>query len=329
MTPLAPHLEAFFADRLRQQKAASPNTIAAYRDAFCLLLRFAEARLGKDPSRLALIDIDAPLVAAFLDSLEKKRRNTARTRNVRLAAIRSFFRFLALREPAHGALIQRVLSIPQKRATRRVVGFLTHLEVDALVAAPDRRTWMGQRDHLLLVVAIETGMRVSEIAHLCINDVTIAATSHIRCLGKGRKERITPLGRHTAPLLRRWIDERGAAATAPLFPARHGGPLSRDAVERLVKKYAKLATGKCPTISRKHVSPHVLRHTTAVRLLQAGVDRAVIALILGHESVETTQMYLDADLEAKERAFEKTAPVGTKKGRYRPASAIMAYLKSL
>ncbi len=329
MTPLAPLLEVFFVERLQRQKSASPNTIAAYRDAFCLLLRFAEARLGKDPSRLALVDIDAPLVVAFLESLEKDRRNTVRTRNIRLAAIRSFFRFLALREPASGALIHRVLSIPQKRATRRVIGFLTQLEVEALVAAPDQRNWMGRRDHLLLVVAIETGMRVSELTHAAIGDVTIAVTSHIRCIGKGRKERITPLGRHTAPRLRRWIDERAAPPTAPLFPARHGGQLSRDAVERLVQKYVKLDADKCPTILRKHVSPHVLRHTTAVRLLQAGVDRAVIALILGHESVETTQMYLHADLEAKERAFEKAAPVGTKKGRYRPATAVMAFLKSL
>ncbi|MBA3396163.1 MAG: site-specific integrase [Deltaproteobacteria bacterium] len=330
MTPLAPHLEAFFTDRLRRQKSVSPNTVAAYRDAFCLLLRFAQARLGKDPSKFTLTDIDASLVAAFLDSLEKERGNAVRTRNVRLAAIRSFFRFLALREPAYSALIQRVLAIPQKRHTRRVVGFLTQPEVAALVAAPDQSSLLGRRDHLLLVVTIETGMRVSEIIRLCIHDVTIAATSQIRCTGKGRKERITPVGRHTAPLLRRWIDERRAAPTAPLFPARHGGHLSRDAVERLVDKYAILAADKCPTLSHKKVSPHVLRHTTAVRLLQAGVDSAVIALILGHESVETTQMYFDADLSAKERAFERTAPIGTKKGRYRPAtSEVMAFLKSL
>jgi site-specific recombinase XerD len=303
--------------------------VAAYRDTFCLLLRFTEAQLGKDPSRLALSDIDAPLVATFLDSLEKERGNAVRTRNVRLAAIRSFFRFLALREPAHGALIQRVLAMPQKRPTRRIVGFLTQPEVDALVASPDQTTWLGRRDHLLLVVAIETGMRVSEIARLRISDVTIAATSQIRCIGKGRKERITPLGRRTAPLLRRWIDQRGSAPSAPLFPARHGGPLSRDAVERLVKKHVKLAADKCVTLSLKRVSPHVLRHTTAVRLLQAGVDCAVIALILGHESIETTQMYLDADLEAKARAFARTAPLGAKKGRYRPASTVMIFLKSL
>lgn len=329
MTPLAPHLEAFFTDRLLRQKSASPNTVAVYRDAFCLLLRFVEARLGKDPAKVMLTDVDAPLVAAFLDSLEKERRNAARTRNARLAAIRSFFRFLSLREPAHGALIQRVLAIPQKRHTRRVVGFLTPPEVAALIAAPDQSSVLGRRDHLLLVVTIETGMRVSEIVRLCISDVTIAATSQIRCIGKGRKERITPLGRNTAPLLRRWIDEQGAPPTAPLFPARHGGPLSRDAVERLVKKYVMLAADKCPTLSHKHVSPHVLRHTTAVRLLQAGVDSAVIAMILGHESVETTQMYFDADLVAKERAFERTAPVGAKKGRYRPAASVMAFLKSL
>jgi site-specific recombinase XerD len=329
MTSLAPLLETYFVERLRRQKAASPNTVAAYRDAFCLLLRFAEARLGKDPSKLDLIDIDAPLVAAFLDSLEKERRNSVRTRNVRLAAVRSFFRFLTTREPAHGALIQRVLAIPQKRPTRRVVGFLTNPEVEALVATPDQSNWLGRRDHLLLVVAIETGMRVSEITRLCISDVTFAATSHIRCMGKGRKERLTPLGRRTAPLLRRWIRERGAPASAPLFPARHGGLLSRDAVEQLVEKYARLAADECPTLLRKQVSPHVLRHTTAVRLLQGGVDRSVIALILGHESADTTQIYLDADIGAKERAFDKAAPVGAKKGRYRPASAVMAFLKSL
>lgn len=329
MTPLAPLLEAFFTERLQRQKSASPNTVAAYRDTFCLLLRFAENRLGKEPSKLALTDVDAPLVAAFLDSLEKERENTARTRNARLAAIRSFFRFVAFQEPAHAALIQRVIAIPQKRPTRHVVGFLSNVEVDALVAAPDQNLWLGRRDHLLLVVAIQTGMRVSEIACLRIEDVTIGATSSIHCLGKGRKERITPLGRQTASVLRRWINERGAVPTAPLFPARHGGPLSRDAVEGLVKKYVKAAAHTCPTLSCKRVSPHVLRHTTAVRLLQAGVDRAVIALILGHESLETTQMYLDADLVAKERAFDKTAPVGAKRGRYRPGSAVMAFLKSL
>jgi integrase/recombinase XerD len=329
MTALAPLLEAFFVERLRRQKSASPNTVAAYRDAFCLLLRFTEGRLGKDPSRLALVDIDAPLVVAFLDSLEKERRNSVRTRNVRLAAVRSFFRFLAIREPAHGALIQRVLAIPQKRPTRRVVGFLTNPEVDALVATPDQSNWLGRRDRLLLLVAIETGMRVSEITRASIRDLTFDATTQIRCMGKGRKERITPLGRRTARLLRRWIDERGVPPSAPLFPARHGGSLSRDAVERLVQKYAKLAAHQCPSLLHKHVSPHVLRHTTAVRLLQAGVDRAVIALILGHESVETTQMYLDADLEAKERAFDRTAPVGAKTKRYRPANAVMSFLRSL
>jgi len=329
MTALAPLLEGFFVERLQRQKSASPNTVAAYRDAFCLLLRFAEAHVATSASMLALTDIDAPLVAAFLDSLEKERGNSARTRNLRLAAIRSFFRYAALREPAHAALIQRVLSIPQKRQMRRVVGFLTQPEVDALVAAPDQGDALGRRDHFLLVVMLDTGMRVSETTRLRVSDVTIAATSHVRCVGKGRKERVTPLGRVTAARVRRWIDERGVGPGAPLFPARHGGPLSRDAVERLVKRHAKRAAAKCPTLSSKRLSPHVLRHTTAVRLLKAGVDRAVIALILGHESVDTTQMYLDADLKMKERAFARTAPVGTKSGRFRPTSGVMAFLKSL
>jgi site-specific recombinase XerD len=331
MTMLAPLLEAFFTERLQRHKSASPNTVAAYRDAFCLLLRFAHARVGKEPSSLALTDVDAPLVGAFLDHLESERRNGARTRNARLAAIRSFFHFVAPREPAHAAHIQRVLAIPQKRTTRRVVSFLANPEVDALVAAPDVTTWLGRRNHVLLVTAIDTGMRASELVNLRVADVTLGATSSIRCLGKGRKERVTPLGRRTARLLHNWIDERTAEASAPLFPARdsRGGPLSRDAFEKLVKKHVAAAVHECPSLGCKKISPHSLRHTTAVRLLQAGVDRAVIALILGHESVTTTQIYVHADLEMKERALSKTAPLGTKQGRYQPSDDIMAFLETL
>lgn len=331
MSTLAPLLEAFFTERLQRQKSASPNTVAAYRDAFCLLLRFAQERLAKEPSNFSLRDIDAPLVAAFLDALEKERGNGVRTRNARLAAIRSFFRFLAPRDPAHAALIQRVLSIPQKRGSRRVVSFLSRHEVDTLMATPDQTTWLGLRDHLILVVAIETGMRVSEIADLRIADATLGVTSSIRCLGKGRKERFTPLGRRTAGLLRDWIQQRNVQPTAPLFPARHnhGGPLSRDALEKLVKKHVTAATRSCPSLSSKTVSPHVLRHTAAMRLLQAGVDCAVIGLILGHESVVTTHVYLHADLETKARALERAAPLGSKKGRYRPSADILTFLQSL
>lgn len=329
MTSLAPLLEAFFTERLRRQKAASPNTVAAYRDAFRLLLRYAEVSVGKAASDFALTDLDAPLVGAFLDSLEKNRKNSARTRNARLAAIRSFFRFLAPREPAHAAFIQRVLAIPQKRFDRRVVNFLTRPQVDAVVASPDRTCWMGRRDHLLLVLAVETGLRVSEIVRLRIADVVLGASSYLRCFGKGRKERVTPLSRRTAPLMRWWLHERKATPTDPVFPARHGGALSRDAVERLLTKHTSAAAVKCPALKSKTVSPHVLRHTAAVNLLQAGVDRAVIALILGHESVDTTQMYLDADLATKERALSRTAPFGAKQGRFQPGDALLAFLHAL
>jgi len=329
MTSLAPLLQAFFTERLQRQKAASPNTIAAYRDAFRLLLDFAQVLVGKAASDLALTDLDAPLIGAFLDSLEKKRKNSARTRNARLAAIRSFFRFLAPREPAHAAFIQRVLAIPQKRCDRRIVNFLTRPEVDAIVASPDRTHWFGRRDHLLLVLALETGLRVSEIVRLRVADAVLGASSFLRCFGKGRKERMTPLSRRTTALMRWWLHERKAASTDPVFPARHGGAMSRDAVEHLLKKHRAVATARCPALASKTVSPHVLRHTTAVHLLQAGVDRAVIALILGHESVETTQMYLDADLATKERALSRTAPLAAKRGRFHPDDTLLAFLKAL
>jgi integrase/recombinase XerD len=329
MTALAPLLQAFFTDRLRRQRAASPNTVAAYRDAFRLLLHFAQGRLRTAASDLALTDLNAPLIGAFLDSLETARHNGARTRNARLAALRSFFRFLAPREPAHAALIQRVLAIPQKRCDRRVVNFLTRPEVHAVLASPDLTGWMGRRDHLLLVLAVETGLRVSEIVRLRVSDVVLGRSSYLRCFGKGRKERLTPLSRRTATRMRGWLQERKAAPPDPVFPARHGGALSRDAVARLLKKHTAAATATCPALKRKTVSPHVLRHTAAVNLLQAGVDRSVIALILGHESVETTQIYLDADLATKERALARTAPVGAKPGRFRPSDTLLAFLQAL
>jgi integrase/recombinase XerD len=329
MTALAPMLQAFFTDRLRRQRAASPNTVAAYRDAFRLLLHFAQSRLRTAASDLVLPDLNAPLIGAFLDSLETQRHNSARTRNARLAALRSFFRFLAPREPAHAALIQRVLAIPQKRCDRRVVNFLTRPEVHAVLASPDLTGWMGRRDHLLLVLAVETGLRVSEIVRLRVSDVVLGRSSYLRCFGKGRKERLTPLSRRTATRMRGWLQERKAAPPDPVFPARHGGALSRDAVARLLNKHTAAATATCPALKRKTVSPHVLRHTAAVNLLQAGVDRSVIALILGHESVETTQIYLDADLATKERALARTAPVGAKPGRFRPSDTLLAFLQAL
>lgn len=329
MTSLAPLLETFFIERLQRQRQVSPHTIAAYRDAFRLLLGFAEKRLGKPPSHLLLEDMDASFVSTFLDHVEKDRGNSARSRNARLAAIRSFFRFAAMREPAHGALIQRVLAIPQKRFDRNLITFLNRAELDALLAAPDRLTRLGRRDYALLVLAVQTGLRVSEFTRLRVEDIVFGAGAHVRCLGKGRKERCTPLTRETAAVMRAWLAESRATTTDLVFPSQRGTPLSRDAVERLVSKYAEVTARRCPTLARKHVTPHVLRHSTAVGLLEAGVDRAVIALWLGHESVETTQIYLDADLTTKERALARTAPLGVGSTRFQPRDSLLAFLEGL
>lgn len=329
MTSLAPLLEAFFTERLQKQKQVSPNTIASYRDAFRLLLAFAQTHLGKEPSVLLLTDLEAPFVGAFLDYLEKERKNSARTRNLRLVAIHSFFRYVALREPAHSALIQRVLAIPQKRFDRNLVTFLTPAESEALLAAPDRSGWIGRRDHALLVLAIDTGLRVSELLNLKCEDVVLQAGPHVRCLGKGRKHRCTPLRPLTVAVLRTWLKELNGIPSDPLFPSRRGVTLSRDAVEQLVTKYAATACRKCSSLKDKRITPHVLRHTTAVELMRGGVDRSVIALWLGHESPETTKMYLDADLSIKEQALARTAPRGTKPGRFHPDDSLMAFLISL
>ncbi len=329
MTLLAPVLEAFFSERLQRLRRASPCTIAAYRDAFRLLLGFAKAHLGKEPSALLLADIDASLVGAFLDHLESERGNTVRTRNARLAAIHSFFRFAAVREPAHAWLIQRVLAVPQKRFDRSLVTFLSRVEIDALLAAPDAATWLGRRDRVLLLLAVQTGFRLSELTALRVEDLALGAGAHARCHGKGRKERCTPLARATARALRAWISESGAAGSDLVFRSLRGTRLSHDAVQRLVAKYMRLAGVRCATLRRKHVTPHVLRHTTAVHLLEAGVDRSVIALWLGHEQVETTQIYLDADLAMKERVLARTAPPAVGTSRFRPKDSLLAFLEGL
>lgn len=329
MTPLAPLLEAFFTDRLQRELQASPHTVAAYRDTFRLLLGFAETSIGKAPSDLLLADLHAPFVGGFLDHLENKRGNAARTRNARLAAIHSFFRFVAVREPAHSALISRVLAIPQKRFHRDLVSFLTRSEVETLLAVPDRDCWLGRRDHALLLVAIRTGLRVSELTGLRVEHCVFGTGAHVRCHGKGRKERCTPLDRETVGVLRAWIKDSDAKSSDFLFPGRRGAQLSNDAVQRLVGKYSQIAAKTSATLGKKHVTPHVLRHTTAVSLLEAGVDRAVIALWLGHEDVQTTQMYLDADLAMKERALARTAPPKVRHHRFQPRDSLLAFLESL
>jgi integrase/recombinase XerD len=329
VSALAPTLQAFFTDRLIRKRQASPQTIAAYRDTLRLLLAFAADRTGTAPSRLDVAAIDAPLVGAFLDHLERDRGNGVRTQNARLAAIRSLFRYAALRHPEHAESVGRVLAIPPKRVTRSLVTFLTEPEVEALLAVADRATPTGRRDHALLLLAVQTGLRVSELISLRRADVHVGTGAHVSCRGKGRKERITPLTRATVAVLRVWLAERAGEATDPLFPASTGTPLSRDAVEHRLAKYADAATAACPSLRSKRISPHVLRHTAAMRLLQAGVDTSVIALWLGHERVDTTQIYLHADLALKERAIARTAEPNVRPGRYRPSDTLLAFLDRL
>lgn len=328
-TDLAVLLQRFFTQRLMSQRQASPHTIASYRDTFRLLLTFVRERLQKPPSQLALEEIDAPLVGAFLDSLEKSRGNSARSRNLRLTAIRSFFHYVAYEAPTHSAQIQRVLAMPSKRHVRRQVTFLTRPEVDALLAAPDRNTWCGRRDHAVLLLAVQTGLRVSEMTNLKRQDVSFATGAHVRCVGKGRKERCTPLTRKTVAVLRAWMRDSAQKQTDILFPSLRGGRLTADAVQFLLGKHTAVARKTCPSLQRKHVTPHVLRHTMAMELLQAGVDRALIALWLGHESVETTQVYLDANLALKEKILATTTPVAGHPSRFRPDDRLLAFLNAL
>jgi integrase/recombinase XerD len=329
MTALAPALQAFFTDRLALQRQASSHTIAAYRDAVRMLIAFAARQAGKTPSRLDIADLDAPMVGAFLNHLENERGNSVRTRNARLAAIHSLFQYTALRHPEHAADIQRVLAIPPKRYDKALITYLTEEEITALLAAPDLTAWTGRRDQALLVLACQTGLRATELTSLVIGDVHPGTGAHVSCLGKGRKQRITPLTPATVTVLRSWLDERGGLPADPLFITRRGTPLSRDALERRIARYTAIAARSCPSLLEKKVSPHVLRHSAAMRLLSAGVDTSVIALWMGHENTATTQVYIHADLALKERAIARTAPQNTTPGRYQPADDILAFLDGL
>jgi integrase/recombinase XerD len=329
MSALAPTLQAFFTDRLVRQRQASSHTIAAYRDTLRLLLSFTAERRGIEPSKLDVDDLDAQVIGSFLDHLEHQRGNSARTRNARLAAIRSLFRYAALRHPEHAAVIERVLAIPPKRFERSLVTFLTEPELDALLAAPDRATWSGRRDYTLLALAAQTGLRASELTGLRCCDVHLGVGAHVSCIGKGRKQRITPLTATTVAVLRVWLAERIGQTAEPLFATRTGRALSRDALEHRLAKYAASAARTCPSLRQKKITLHVLRHSAAMRLLHAGVDTSVIALWLGHEQVETTQIYLHADLALKERALARTSPLHTTPGRYRPSDMLLAFLEAL
>lgn len=329
MTTLAPILQSFFTDRLQHQRQASGRTVTAYRDAVRLLLVYAAARTGKTPSTLDVIDLDAPLVGAFLGHLESERGNSVRTRNARLAAIHSLFRHAAHLRPDDAAVIQRVLAIPPKRFDRTLVSYLTEKEITALLAAPDRSTWTGRRDHALIMLACQTGLRVSELLNLTHADVHLGTGPHVSCVGKGRKQRITPLTAATVTILRAWQQERPGTPTDPWFPTRHGTPLGRDGLQRRLTIYATVASRACPSLHGKHITPHVLRHSAAMRLLAAGVDSTVIALWLGHENVATTQIYIHADLALKEKALARTTPQHATPGRYQPTDTILAFLDSL
>jgi site-specific recombinase XerD len=332
MKPLpdfSPLCQSFFSKRLIAQRRASPHTISAYAQTFRLLAAYAQKRLEVPPSQLSLAQLDAPFLAGFLDDLESNRSNSVRSRNARLASLRSFYHYAALEAPQHASLIQRVLAIPYKRLERRLVCYLTRPEVETILGSVDKSTWVGRRNHAMLLLAVQTGLRLSEITSLRQKDVVLGHGAHVRCEGKGRKERCTPLARPTVAVLKAWVKEQGEDESRFLFPSSSGGRLSADAVEHALSTNVAAAQHKCPSLAKKRVTPHVLRHTAAMELLQAGVDRSLIAIWLGHESLDTTQIYLDADLQLKRTVLDKITPIQNRPGRYRPDDKLMRYLKGL
>ena len=328
---LSAHVQRFFAERLIAQKDASPHTVASYRDTFRLLLDYATRQLGRQPTDLSVTDIDAELVAGFLSFVEDTRKNGIRTRNVRRSAIRGFFRFVAIHEPALLLHCQRVLAIPAKREDKRTVDFLDRMESAALLATPDLSTWIGRRDRNLLLVALQTGLRVSELIGLNIGDVVLhhSSQAYVQCRGKGRKERATPLRSDSVEALTEWLRERAGTPEEPLFVSNRKRRFSRDGIERIVRKYARLAAETCPSLRNKRISPHTLRHSAAMDLLRSGVSCTVIALWLGHESTQTTQVYLHADMQIKRQAMDRTRPTDVPEGVYRPNDQLLAFLNAL
>jgi site-specific recombinase XerD len=332
MTAVSPFpvlLESFFMDRLMRQRQASPHTIASYRDTFRLLLQYAQHRLRKAPSQVAVPDLDTVFLGTFLDHLEHERDNSARSRNVRLAAIHSFFRYVAWHAPEYSAVAQRVLAIPSKRYVRRPICFLTPVEIDALLAAPDLTTWSGRRDRAVLLLAVQTGLRAAEVIGLRCEHLVLGTGAHVQCVGKGRKARCTPLRKETVTVLRGWLQERQGQPSDPLFPTTRGRALGHDGLEYLLNKQLMVARRHCPPLAKKRVTFHALRHSLAMNLLHHGVDRSVIALWLGHEKIETTSMYLQADMQLKEQALAKTTATRARTARYRPSDRVMAFLNTL
>lgn len=329
MSLIAPSLQAYFTDRLIRERRVSPHTIRSYRDTIRLLIVFAAKRAGTTASKLTFADLNATTISAFLDHLEQGRGCSAGTRNTRLAAIRSFYRYAALQHPEHAATIERVLAIPLKRHDRTLVTWLTGEELKALLAAPDLSTWTGRRDRAMILLAAQTGLRASELAAVKIADVALGDGAHVRTLGKGRRERGTPLTDPTVKAIAAWLAERAGGPDEPLFPTRAGRALTRDALARRLTKYAVTAEQECPTLRAKTITPHVLRHTAAMRLLHAKVDTSMIALWLGHAEIQTTQVYLHATLALKEEALAKAEPIDTKPGRYRPPDALLGFLEGL
>jgi integrase/recombinase XerD len=326
---LASALQRFFTERLLDQLGASPHTVACYRDTFRLLLRFLSERFKSQPSQIRLEELDATVIGKFLDHLEGRRNNSIRTRNTRLSALRAFFRFLSLDEPALALNCQRVLALPAKRYERDAVEFLNEAEAAALVAATDLGTWVGRRDRAVLLTAIQTGLRNSEITSIRWGDVELGTGAHVRCMGKGRKMRSTPLRPDVSAVLKGWRSEQAGKTDEPVFPSSRGGRMSSDTLQRLVTNCVARAARVCPSIAEKRVTPHTLRHTAAMSLLRHGVDLSVIALWLGHECVETTQTYLHADMEIKEKALARTKSSGAKLRRFRPTDPLLAFLESL
>ena len=329
MTRLAPVLESFFTDHLMTQRQASPNTVASYRDTYRLLLAHLRARTGKQPAQLDFTDLDAAAIGGFLQTLETGRCNSAATRNTRLSAIRSLFRYASLHAPEHAELISQVLALQGKRTSKTIVCFLTRAELEALIAAPDRATWHGRRNRVLLMLASQTGLRVSELTALVIGDVHLGTGPYVRCTGKGRKERCTPLTAQTVRTLTAWLAERGGTGTDPLFCTRSGQPLSRDAIALLLTKHAASAARTCTSLQAKTVTPHTLRHSAAMQLLHAGIDVTVIGLWLGHESPASTRPYLHADMALKEQALARTTQPGAVPGRYSAPDSLLAFLSQL